>query len=539
MFVHAGECICSISMRGETVGGKSSAMLEKMALFTHGDDIVRRMVPGAIEFEARGEGYLFFDGDGHMRLVDPVQINPTRTKMILQLVPLNHGREACIDRIFRAVDEVDTAAGKREAERVTLEEIATMVKADRLEKRLIRKGVDPQEGANGTVILLIGKTIDKIDLSEQAVDYKEISPFQEIKKGTEIARKTPAKEGVSGKDIYGRMIAMPRVSEAVFRIGDHISERSDEEGIVYVADIDGVLTLRDDFANIDEVFKIAGDVSIETGNIRYSKDIIVYGGVCTGFTVECGGNLVIRGGIEDGAAVACKGQLTVAKGIFGQRTAVSVGAGARIGFIQNSRVRVEGDLEIRDYIYQSEVFCKGVLRVHGKEVIEKNKGCIIGGRVNSMRSMHLHSAGSEFAKTELICGIDIRAFEKLRQLEQVVPILNQKIGRLRNQVDFDISDKSVLDNMKKLPPARRESIKKILVELKEALALSVEARKKIAQMSERVYGTEDKDAVIEIQKGVIPPIFIRVKNQRFQITKASRQLKATLQGGDLVCECKA
>jgi uncharacterized protein (DUF342 family) len=538
MFVRNGETICSIQLKGETVLGKTSSVLENVFKFDYGPEIGRRLIPGAIEYEALKDGYVFFDTQNRMTIFDPVQVNETATRMHWYLLPVAHGIEELIERLYQAIHDVDMKNNVRNDELTARDEVADMMKRDRFEKRLIRKGIDPQQGKNGEVVLLVSKIIDKIDLTDAMVDYKEISPFQEIKQGVEIARRIHAVEGVAGKDIYGSIIAVPKVIEAKFKIGDHISERVEEDCTVFFAEIDGVLTLRDDYAHIDDIFKVAGDVSVQTGNVRYSKDVLVQGNICTGYIVECGGSLLVKGGIEDGATVSCKGNLAVGKGIFGQRGMVTVGGNGRIGFIQNSRIRVEGDLEVRDYIYQSDVFCRGALRVHGKQAIEKDKGCVIGGKVNSMLSMHLHSVGSEYARTELTCGVDMLAHDKLRQLELVVPLLNQKINRLRNSIEFDINDRTILETIKKLPEARRAVMKKTLSELKESLAMSEEARKKIEILTERVYSKDDATAVIEIKKGIIPPVYIRIRNQRFQIAKPNNQLKASLRNGELACELK-
>jgi uncharacterized protein (DUF342 family) len=538
IFVQAGEAICTVYMEGETVYGRAVKTLEASCPFQSSADVEKRLLPECVEFVASKDGYVVTDADCRLFIFEPVQVNSQQTKMLLYKIPVTYGIEALVDHVFQLVARVDEATIKNPEERICRDEVVSMMRQGGFEKKLIRKGVEPRPGKSGEVVLLVSKTIDKIDPSEASIDFKEISPYQEIQKGTEIARKIMAVEGVGGKDIFGRILPVERVMEAAFRTGDHIVERSDDGAVVYVADIDGILTLRDDYANIDDVFKIAGDVSIETGNVRYSKDIVVYGNVCAGFTVECGGNLLVRGGLEDGATVICGRNLVVAKGVFGQRTTVSVGGSARIGFIQNSRLRVEGDLDIRDYVYQSDVFCRGVLQVQGKEVLDKSRGCVIGGKVNSMRAMVLHSAGSELAKTELVCGVDLKVYEKLRQLKNVLPVLNQKISRLRNQVDFDITDRNIVELLKKLPEARREHIKKILAELKETLALSAEAHKKIQTMNEKVFVKDDKEAVIEIKKGVVPPVFVRMKNQRFQIAKPSRYAKVFLKDAEVICEAR-
>jgi uncharacterized protein (DUF342 family) len=326
------------------------------------------------------------------------------------------------------------------------------------------------------------------------------------------------------------------VQDIHFKTGPNVIEEEKQDKVVYTAETTGILHMDGNSAFIQEELHIKGDISTQTGNIHYSRDIIIDGNINSGFLVECGHDLMVKGNIDNGAVVVCKGNLKVLNGVFGRNTKITVLANAEIGFMQESSIRVKDNLTVKDYLYNSHVFCGGSLYVQGKSIKRDTKGCIIGGRANSMGSMYLHSAGSEATVTELFCGIDAEAYDNLQELRKLLPVLTRKVTGMQNSLGVDITDPNAMEKVKSMPLLQKMKIKERLIQLKEVTKQREEVNSKISLLEEKTVSKNLPHLFVEIANHIVPHVIIRIGERVKRIEQNENRLKFFLKDDHIFYE---
>jgi uncharacterized protein (DUF342 family) len=375
----------------------------------------------------------------------------------------------------------------------------------------IRNGIAPQKSKNAVLEIKINRKVKKEIPDSIKVEHRDDSPFVEISEGTLIAVKIKRKKGVDGIDIYGKQILIGKdAKDADSKIGNNIRKEEVDDRINYYADKTGIFSYSDTTINVDEELHILGSVDLLTGNVRYSRNIIIDGSVTSGFTVECGGLLTVKGNIEKGAIVKSEKGLNVSSGLFGEETEVTVTAGdAQLGFIQNSSIHVNGNVTINDFSYLSHVFCKGNLKILGRKNIGSNS-CVVGGRLNSLGSMDLFSAGSSVSKTELFCGFNAEVVEKLTEIRAMLPSLTRKVVQLQERLGIDLKQNGILEELQRLSPKGKEEIKKQLLVLKEITTQRETLTSTAEKLEKLSFAPEINSLEIAIHKQLIPSIHVRI-----------------------------
>jgi uncharacterized protein (DUF342 family) len=263
--------------------------------------------------------------------------------------------------------------------------------------------------------------------------------------------------------------------------------------------------------NIIDILRVPGDVGPAIGNIHSEKDVFINGNINGGFTVECGGNLSVNGGIDNGAIVTCNKNLAVHQGIFGNHSKVVVLGDAEIGFIQDATIRIEGDLHVKKFIYNSNVYCAGQIIVEGSGV-ESTHGSVLGGKVIAMRSMILASAGCDGEDTHLYCGINPEVEKELLETKNKVVTFNKKVAALRSTIKLNLDDKEIKAKLQALSNQEKERIKKILLAIKILSQEQHVLSEKLASMEKVALYEKPELCSIEIRKHIIPTVYVKVSN---------------------------
>ncbi len=432
-------------------------------------------------------------------------------EMRFLLAPVTSGQESLIEAFFDTVFSYNQDEIVKTLPKMERKDLVALINSGKIKRKVVRLGVPPVPEKNARLEIKVGKfqQSQKNGISDK-VDYKENSPFIEVEEGTIIVEKSLAKEGKPGINVFGDELPVNQAMDVEFRVGDNILTKEKYGIIVYIAEITGILDLRDNSARVSEKLHIPGDVCQETGNLYYSKDTVINGDVTGGFKVECGGKLLIKKNIDNGAFISCKSDLTVKQGILGEKTEVTVEGNAEIGFIQNSNIKIKGNLHVKNYIYNSNVFCGGRLNVDGRTIFGGMRGSVVGGRVNSMGSMDLHSIGSSATKTVLICGADIEKKKILEKLKEVVPILTRKITSIQGSLGIDLTTVDIQEKLKSLPPFRRKRVKQILLQLREITMQRTQTLNKIPDLESKAISPDLTELIVRIRRHLIPDVSVQI-----------------------------
>jgi len=239
---------------------------------------------------------------------------------------------------------------------------------------------------------------------EGQINYRAGRKIDNVKKGDLLIRKTPAVNGTPGKTVTGKIVPAPPGKDIVLGIGKGVviyPENPDE----YYADTDGQVVIKGGLITVQPIFEVRGDVDLKIGNINFFGTVIVHGDVKDNFKIYAGQDLIVRGVVE-GAELKVDGNLTISGGVAGNDKAhITCKGNALIKYIRNTRIEVDGNLNVKQSILHSTVNCDHTITVGGA------KGMIVGGQVIARREITAATFGSSFGTaTEIIVGhqIDLR-----------------------------------------------------------------------------------------------------------------------------------
>ena len=196
-----------------------------------------------------------------------------------------------------------------------------------------------------------------------SIDFRDRGEVPMVNEGDLLARKSPARPGKPGIDVFGNEIPAPDPYDPPFGCGagavldrDTLEIRAKIYGQPHV-DPMGTITVNPEFV-------VKGDVDFETGNISFDGNIVVRGCIRPGFTVK-GINLTANE--IEGATIVLSGELNVSTGIT-DSTIKTVG-NIHTKFIHNSKIFGFGDFTVHKEIIDATILLSGRCLVPGGHVI--------------------------------------------------------------------------------------------------------------------------------------------------------------------------
>jgi len=502
--------------------------------------LVRRYTDYGEEYIARSTGYLSLKQINDVSIIirSPIEINTSKILKDLLILPLLHGQDALAEfyctevygeynRISESIKECYFRDDKL---------IKEMAAGKILRKKNIKTGLAPVPTIQPNIIFLLPEFAPDNSTIPQRINYKEKSPFIEVKEGCLIARMQKGRAGVPGLDIFGKDIPVATLNEIVFSCGENIQIDETETHIEYKASLTGILEYSHRRISVQDLLRIKGNVDLTTGNINYSRNIIIDGNVTTDFAVACGGDLEIKGTIEDGARIKCDGNFTVLHGVIGKNTKVFCKKSAKVNFIQDANFVCEGDITVESFLYNASIFSKGFLSVEGKQSKTDKRGVVIGGIISAVKGMNLHSVGSIATKTRIITGVDIWS-EKVRStLQELFIAQNRKIAAIHNMLNINLEDPNSLQMIKILPDVRKKHIKSKLCELKKLILLQQDTKKQIDILDCQIQKCKTDNATITVQNYIIPDVLVTIGSVTNTIKKKSKNTTMSIQHEQFVEE---
>lgn len=150
------------------------------------------------------------------------------------------------------------------------------------------------------------------------IDFRNHLQIPSVKQGDVIARKIPMVDGIPGYDVYGEVI-MPAPPKDVFVVVKSGVELTPDGKII--ARKEGRPRITGSHIktfDISTSFIVSGDVNIETGNIVFSGDVIVYGNVTDNMIIESLGNVYIYGSVFH-ATITATGSIHIRGNVIGSK----------------------------------------------------------------------------------------------------------------------------------------------------------------------------------------------------------------------------
>jgi uncharacterized protein (DUF342 family) len=237
----------------------------------------------------------------------------------------------------------------------------------------IAQGIPPEPGIAGRIEMLVdvhamGKP--RV-LSNDSVDFHDISYVINVRKGDRLARRIQPVLGKEGKTVQGKPIIPPLPADVHLPMGSGTIVSASDPDLLLAKHDGGICIDRNGTIEVHKEEQIPGDVDYRTGDVKFTGDLSVSGSLRAGFSIESKGNLTIGGTVED-ATIRCNGSIMIKRGAVGAGNGSATCDGTFAArHLENFRVIAGGDVVISEDVVNASIDASGV--VYAKTV---RGGCI-------------------------------------------------------------------------------------------------------------------------------------------------------------------
>jgi uncharacterized protein (DUF342 family) len=307
---------------------------------------------------------------------------------------------------------------------------------------LIAEGQPPIEGVSTQFDVLLEEVKDRTPAvkSDDSVDYRDLGEIVAIPAGTELMRRTPAKQGVPGTNVHGQTINPKPVTDLPFSPGLDGAEISASDPNLLLSTTVGQAVFTENGISIENVVQLP-KVDMSSGNIKFDGSVEVLGDVAKGMKIDVTGDVVVRG-IVEASQISAGGDVLIANSIIGSGDvrnpkgkllddAAIIRAGGAVSFRVGEYVYVE----TKDCIYIDELAMHCELHADN-EIVVGNKtakrGQIVGGLAQSgfmIQALQLGNQTGVKTIAEIRCTPGVKG--ELQKLDEEIGKLEDKQYRVK------------------------------------------------------------------------------------------------------------
>lgn len=381
------------------------------------------------------------------------------------------------------------------------EESSTHKNRKSLSQVVVAKGTPVEDGKDARLVLSRDNKSTGMELAGGRIDFREKNYPWNVSAGDTVGYLLEARNAADGHLVTGEVIEAKQPKQIEIELdGLH----KDERGRL-IADKDGALIIGTTSLYIVELLEINGSIDQKSGNVHSDIPVHVKGYVEPGFKLESKKEIIIDNNIED-ATVQSGGNILIKGGIRGTKSEVFAPGEVNVGFIENAKVFINGQLVVRGSIINSEIGSNGDIVVGDKG--SKNAS-VIGGIVTAKRSVEAASLGSQiYAKTIVRVGFSQesrREFNKLEgdlaakkaEMEQLDQIEYRHVHYPKDDSEVILAKVGATRDAKK---QEMEAIMKAIEELKNTV-------------------TEAEQAKVIVHKCVYPGVTISINEYAYDVTR--------------------
>ena len=287
---------------------------------------------------------------------------------------------------------------------------------------VVAMGLMPVSGSDARVDFFFNKDyqLPGSVAADGTIDFRDRGNIPLAREGELLARKTPMKKGVTGRDVFGKTISVGSVRDIRLKVGKgaYVSDNglevfAETEGKPSL-DVLGVISVTQDLV-------IDGNVDFKTGHINFNGNVFVSGCVNDGFKVSC---MDLTVNEISGGDINITGNLNVSSGILNAR--VKTLGGIRAKFVNHSTIESLGDIQVMREIIGSEVITSG-------KCINTD-GRVLASTVCARKEMMLGQVGSNISqRSTLRVGVDDYMDRMKSNFDHQVKDLKQVMADLDQQ----------------------------------------------------------------------------------------------------------
>lgn len=266
------------------------------------------------------------------------------------------------------------------------------------EKVLIAEGIPAIKGEDGWFEWFVRLDLPRIPapLPDGGVDYVNIEAFEMVEEGERLAVYHPAKEGITGKNIYGESIhAENGVEKKPLRgIGFTI----EPDGVTYTSKLNGKFEFTGGRIIITNMLVVREDVTSVTGKLEVDGSVYVVGSIYSGGYIKATGDIIIEHNVETGRLIA-GGNVMIKKGSCSKNDCfIDAGGEVSGSFFEAANINAGGNVKA-NYIMNSNI------NAMGRVIVSGSKGVLLGGKISAVKGVDTYNLGNRMhIKTVLDIG---------------------------------------------------------------------------------------------------------------------------------------
>ncbi|MFH7320177.1 flagellar assembly protein A [Desulfurivibrio sp. D14AmB] len=362
---------------------------------------------------------------GVVTVIDPLQVSEDEMRAVLEVHPPDgQGRRLTGELLLKLLaDHRVTHGVRKETIRRAVDHAASKRQVLRVVAAVGREPVDGDDAAI-EVLVRAGKSAGRIMQPTDSIDFRERDAINSVKKGEELARRTPPEPGVDGWTVRGIPLPAKPGTDIQFQPQPNVVIRDD--GLSLLSDIDGMVTiLADNKIAVFSVYEVKGDVDYRVGNLDMAGSLIISGWVRPGFTLKASGEIRVGGGVED-ATLISGGDILVSGGVLSRgQGRIRSGGDLQARFLEWTRVHAGGNILVRDQIMRSHVFACGTVDVTA------GLGRIRGGVVSAIHGVEANEIGSPAGvRTVVMVGVNPALRRRQLQVERQLAAFARQRAKL-------------------------------------------------------------------------------------------------------------
>ncbi len=398
-----------------------------------------------------------------------------------------------------------------------------------MEDILAAEGIPPKHGRDAYIEYKVNIQKDvKLEEDETGkVDYRKLNLIENVVPGQVLAEKIPAEKGISGRTLFNKIILARDGKDIELKPGKNTV--LSDEGRILKAEIDGQVVLIGSRLNVENVYRVLGDVGPKTGNIEFLGSVIVAGSVLDNHQIKAGGNVEIYNSVQM-SLVEAEGNIVVKGGILAKDAGKVHSSGGSIfaKFIQNAKIFAMVDVIVEEVIMHSFVEA-------GERVIcEGRRAKIVGGTIRAKKEVKAREIGSSAQpKTEILVGYDPILLSRFEELDKILSEKKKELDKLkRTKHTLEIRKKedpdSFLAEQRKKLEETTQQVEEMEKEVQEINAERMEVQKEMEEIAQ--------EGKVIVEKQVFPGVIIKIKDAVYNVIDNRFSVQYVYKDGKIVEE---
>ncbi|MBE1301143.1 MAG: DUF342 domain-containing protein [Alteromonadaceae bacterium] len=342
----------------------------------------------------------------------------------------------------------------------------------------IAKGLPPRHGRGSKKVPLFENITERFakpkEINGGKVDMRDFGEIFSVQPGEPVLRFLPPTEGRNGYTVSNRPLLANQGKWGNKTLGPGTVFSDEDENLV-LAECEGIPKFDNGKVTVDDVYVSPG-CNVETGNIDYDGDVLIFGDVTEGMTVDVKGDLTVHGFVES-ATLKATGSITISMGATGKMneeltastTAIVAKGDIHVEQGRGLMLKSLGKISVGKQLAFSILECTGDVVIGDSK---KPNGSIFASEIRTMSKVRVGKLGA-ISGSKLLIDFGLgkeKLIEKTKQLEQLKTQIETSLVQHKTRIDaFEnkaIPDSLVkkLNQLKRLYQKHEHSLK--LVEIK-------------------------------------------------------------------------